>query len=373
MKPTPRQVVWLVIIAVLCFWGTQLSSGWYFPLIGAHIKSFIPFISVPGELIPGNAWNILGFTHDPLSGLEVGLYNSLLTAWIAIAVIFVLAIIGRSAIQENGDNPDNFIGRAWESLVEYLYKNYMLPTLGARAKVVAPLAITAFVFIMVSAFFELLPGHESVGVTKAAPTPASGWCYVKTGSVVWLTGYKLGDPLCPSPVPTDQSAAVDGKLAAPADTVLEAGKGDPKNGVKIVPFLRRPVSDLSTTLALAIIAFVFIEIQGIRANGSHYFEKFLNFKNLKQGGLMKGFIGYIQFVVGFLELLSEFIRILSFAFRLFGNMFAGTILVFVMSFLIPMFLPTVFLALEFGVAIIQAFVFLMLITVFTSLAVESHH
>jgi F-type H+-transporting ATPase subunit a len=71
-------------------------------------------------------------------------------------------------------------------------------------------------------------------------------------------------------------------------------------------------------------------------------------------------------------LLSEFIRIISFSFRLFGNMFAGTVLVLVMAFLLPVVVPVAFLALEFAVAVIQAFVFMMLIVVFTSLAVSSH-
>ena len=277
-------------------------------------------------------------------------------------VIVVLALIGAKAIRANGANATNFIGRAWESFIEYLYKNYMVPTLGARAKQVVPIAITSFVFILISGFFELLPGHEAIGVIEP-PHAGQGYCVHTSGSVSFITGFRMTDPECAM----GQSAGT-GKVA---DVVTAEAGG--AAGYIVVPFLRRPTSDLSTTIALALIAFLFIEIQGIRANGVHYFQKFLDFGNLRKGGMMKGFIGYISFVVGFLELLSEFIRILSFAFRLFGNMFAGTILVFVMSFLVPMFLPTVFVALEFGVAVIQAFVFLMLITVFTSLAVESHH
>jgi F-type H+-transporting ATPase subunit a len=87
-------------------------------------------------------------------------------------------------------------------------------------------------------------------------------------------------------------------------------------------------------------------------------------------GMMQGLIGNIQAgLVGPLELISEFIRIVSFSFRLFGNMFAGTVLVFVMTSILPVLLPTVFYGLEFAIAVIQAFVFMMLVTVFTSLAV----
>ncbi|MCX6017592.1 MAG: F0F1 ATP synthase subunit A [Chloroflexi bacterium] len=355
MAPKPRQVIWLVVILAACWFGTMLSSG--IELGGVKIKTFIPVISVPGEIIPGFETSII----DPLSGKPFGLYNTLFTTIIIDIVIVVIALIGGRAIQANGANATNFLGRAWESFIEYLTKNYMVPTLGARARQVVPIAVTSFVFILIAGFFELLPGHEAVGVLEESHKAGQGYCYYTSGNVSFITGYKMTDPECAL-----THTAGSGKVA-------DVANSEAMTGAVVVPFLRRPTSDLSTTIALALIAFLFIEIQGIRANGLHYFGKFLDFGNLRKGGMMKGFIGYISFVVGFLELLSEFIRILSFAFRLFGNMFAGTILVFVMSFLIPMFLPTVFVALEFGVAVIQAFVFLMLITVFTSLAVESHH
>jgi F-type H+-transporting ATPase subunit a len=361
MAPKPRQVVWLVLIIAACWFGTLLSSGVDIGL-GAKIKTSIPAISVPAEIIPPFNWG--GIFTDPLSGKPFGLYNTLFTTFIIDAVIIVIALIGASQIKADGSNPSGFLGRAWESFIEYLYKNYMLPTLGARAKQVLPIAITSFVFILISALFELVPGHEAIGVLEP-PHKGTGYCHVSTGNVAWITGFRVGDPECPIKV----AAGEAGKLA----DVANAEGADPKAGAIVVPFLRRPTSDLSTTLALALVAFFFIEVQGVRANGGHYFQKFLDFGNIRKGGMMKGFIGYINFVVGGLELLSELIRIMSFAFRLFGNMFAGTILVFVMSFLVPLFLPTVFTALEFGVAVIQAFVFLMLITVFTSLAVASHH
>jgi len=356
MAPKPRQVFWLVVILAACYFGTLLGSG--VELFGVKFKTFIPAISVPAEIIPPWTTSIV----DPLSGKPFGLYNTLFTTIIMDLVIVVIAVIGGKAIQANGANAANFLGRAWESFIEYLYKNYMVPTLGARAKQVLPIAITSFVFILVAGFFELVPGHEAIGVIEP-PHAGQGYCVHTSGNVSFITGYRMTDPECAM-----SHSAGSGKVAT-----LAGAEASADAGFIVVPFLRRPTSDLSTTIALALIAFLFIEIQGIRANGVHYFQKFLDFGNLRKGGMMKGFIGYISFVVGFLELLSEFIRILSFAFRLFGNMFAGTILVFVMSFLIPMFLPTVFVALEFGVAVIQAFVFLMLITVFTSLAVESHH
>ena len=180
--------------------------------------------------------------------------------------------------------------------------------------------------------------------------------------VEWAPGVRVVN-LAVGPAEEEASLASDISMA-------EAGG----TGAVVIPFMRRPTSDLSTTLAMALVAFIFIEIQGFRANGTHYLGNFFRLSELKKvnKGMMAGLVAVIQFAVGFLELLSELIRIISFSFRLFGNMFAGTILVLVMAFLMPVVVPVAFLALEFAVAVIQAFVFMMLIVVFTSLAVTSH-
>jgi F-type H+-transporting ATPase subunit a len=82
--------------------------------------------------------------------------------------------------------------------------------------------------------------------------------------------------------------------------------------------------------------------------------------------------GIIDVFVGLLELISEFARLISFTFRLFGNIFAGEVLLFMMSFLMPFVLVDVFYALEIFVGLIQAFVFAMLTLVFGVMAVSGH-
>ncbi len=332
-------------------------------------KAFIPVIAVPAEMI-GEPWFYIGDT-------PIGLYNTLFTTLIVDAVIIVLVLLGRRGL--GGLKPKTWFANAWEAYVELLYERFIVPSLGMRARVVLPIAVTVFTFIMIAGFFEFVPGHESVGVLHPIPAEMSqtGYCVAPIGPATVLTGQRVETDFnaeCPITSPSGagggspEAALAADVSAAPAPS----GEGSPEKGYAIVAFLRRPTSDLSTTLAMALIAFVFIEIQGIRANGSHYFGRFFNIAALKRGassGGMSGLVNYIIFGVGFLELLSEFIRIISFAFRLFGNMFAGTVLVFVMGFILPLVLPTAFLGLEFAVAIIQAFVFMMLITVFTSLAV----
>lgn len=129
----------------------------------------------------------------------------------------------------------------------------------------------------------------------------------------------------------------------------------------LVPFIRGGTADLNTTLALAIIAVVMIQISGFATLGLGYLKKFINFSSP------------IGFFVGLLELVSEVSRIISFAFRLFGNIFAGEVLLTVIAFFIPLLAPLPFIGLEFFVGFIQALVFSMLTAVFLSLATQKAH
>ncbi len=153
-----------------------LLSAFTLPINGLTVpfKAFIPNIVVPSE---------------PLNGTGGWLHNTLFTTFIVDAVIIVLALIGAAGLK--GLAPTNFIARAWEALVDYLYTNYMVPTLGSRAKVVAPIALSAFTFILISAMFELVPGIESVGKMEAAPDNLKGYCAVKTNGVWLITGYEV--------------------------------------------------------------------------------------------------------------------------------------------------------------------------------------
>ncbi len=127
------------------------------------------------------------------------------------------------------------------------------------------------------------------------------------------------------------------------------------------PLLRGSTADLNTTLALAIVSFVSIQFLGIKFLGfKTYISKFLNFTNP------------LNFVIGLFELISEFSRVISFSFRLFGNIFAGEVMLTIIIFLVPVLVPFPFLVMEIFVGVLQAFVFSMLTAVFVNLAV-SHH
>lgn len=129
----------------------------------------------------------------------------------------------------------------------------------------------------------------------------------------------------------------------------------------MAPLLRGSTADLNTTLALAIVSFASIQYFGVKHLGfKTYISKFINFTNP------------LNFVIGLFELISEFSRIISFSFRLFGNIFAGEVMLGIIAFLVPILVPFPFLVMEIFVGVLQAFVFAMLTAVFVNLAI-SHH
>lgn len=150
-----------------------------------------------------------------------------------------------------------------------------------------------------------------------------------------------------------------GLLPGVGSLLVKASEG---GSFHFVPLLRGNTTDLNTTLTLALIAFASIQYYGIKELGvGGYLGKFFNFKNP------------ISVFTGLLELVSEFSRIISFAFRLFGNIFAGEVILSIIAFLVPVLASFPFLLLEIFVGFIQAFVFAMLAAVFINLAVVKQH
>lgn len=128
-----------------------------------------------------------------------------------------------------------------------------------------------------------------------------------------------------------------------------------------IPLLRGNNADLNATLALAIVSMTMVQVYGIQFLGlKTYLSKFIDISNP------------INFFIGILDIISEFSKVLSFAFRLFGNIFAGEVLMTIVAFLVPVFASFPFLILEVFVGFVQALVFSMLTSVFFSMAV-SHH
>lgn len=130
----------------------------------------------------------------------------------------------------------------------------------------------------------------------------------------------------------------------------------------LTPLFRGPNADLSMTLAMAISSVAIVQYFGVKKLGVRaYFSKFINIKSP------------MHFVLGVLETVQEFSKIISFSFRLFGNIFAGEVLIAVITFLVPLFLPVPFIGLEVFIGFIQALVFSVLTAIFVAVAVEPQH
>ena len=127
---------------------------------------------------------------------------------------------------------------------------------------------------------------------------------------------------------------------------------------ELIPLLRSPTTDLNTTLALALISVGITQVFAIRFLGfKKYISKFLNFSSP------------LKLFLGLFEAISEISKVLSFSFRLFGNMFAGSVLLLVMGFLVPYIIPLPFLFLELFVGLVQALIFSILTLMFIKAAI----
>ena len=135
------------------------------------------------------------------------------------------------------------------------------------------------------------------------------------------------------------------------------------HGTEFVPLLRGATADLNLTLAYAIIAFLVIELSGIFTLGFlKYGSKFVSLK----GGVM-------GLAVGLLEIIGNLARLVSFSFRLFGNIFAGEVLVLVAAYFVPLILPVPVMLFESFVGLLQAAIFALLTLAFIQLAIAEPH
>jgi F-type H+-transporting ATPase subunit a len=254
--------------------------------------------------------------------------NSILTAWIVIVLITIFFAIGRRKLSIIPSKLQAFIEMIYELLsglardIAGVYADKFLPLVGAF-----------FIFILVGNWFGLLPGVGTIYIKET----------VKEAAAESTTSEH------------DEATIVEERGEGTAT-------GEDAEEVEEVPLLRGASADLNMTMALALISILVTQVIGVQHQGLRYFSKFFNFKNI------------INAFVGVLELISEFAKIISFSFRLFGNIFAGEVLLIVMAALggIFIFLPLPFLFLEIFVGLIQALVFTMLSLVFFKMAAEGH-
>jgi F-type H+-transporting ATPase subunit a len=147
-----------------------------------------------------------------------------------------------------------------------------------------------------------------------------------------------------------------------------------------IPFFRGGTADLNMTLALALFAVVFSHLLGVFTIGAwKHFNKFINIETLleipKKFKQDKNviFINPVKFFVGFMEIVGEIAKVMSLSLRLFGNIFAGEVLLASMAMIFAIFLPIPFFFLEVLVGMVQAAVFSILTLVFLSMSTSEAH
>ena len=353
--------------------------------------------------------------------------NTLLTAWVVMVLLVVVSLVATRSMKLMPSGVQNFV----EAVVDFLMGQIEDIAGHENGRRFFMVVSTFFLFIIASNWFGLLPFFNSIGKTAdvgheifaviqehqasgelfAKTKKYGGWKMQDSGGIVLV---KPGGSAVDFTVQANATAAdtldryivflasnfaefkaSDDEIAAPTPEIVKAaaatltGSASPQlliaeskdaegvpspalgktvsgfdfsNSQKmalIVPFFRGVFSDVNNTLALGICSFVVVEFWGFQALGAGYLKKFFNLN------------GIMSFV-GILELLSEFIRIISFTFRLFGNIFAGEVLILMLTFLMPFLFVDVIYGLELFVGFIQAAVFALLTLVFASMAVESH-
>jgi F-type H+-transporting ATPase subunit a len=302
---------------------------------------------------------------EPLPGMTIGgipVTNALLTTLLVDVILVALAILGTRRMQMVPAGLQNFL----ELLVEMLLNltrsvagNKWTPRFFA-------IVATIFFYVLVSNWFGLVPGLAAVGFCETRAEAASLHQTTIWDKVTERTTARLASPL---------------PAAGAGQTLWGCQPGE-----IIVPLFRSPSTDLSNNLALALISVVMTQVFGVMALGVRYFTKFFNISGMVRafkpavGGQRRGcagilstfMFGGIEFFVSVLEAVSEVAKLLSFSFRLFGNIFAGEVMLLVLASLVPLLLTLPFIGLELFVGLIQAFIFYILTLAFFTIATATH-
>jgi F-type H+-transporting ATPase subunit a len=133
------------------------------------------------------------------------------------------------------------------------------------------------------------------------------------------------------------------------------------NLLGLVPGLESPTANVTVPLGFALCTFIYYHFHGIRENGFGYIKQFL------------GPVWWLSWLLLPIELISHCARVLSLTVRLYANMFAGDLVTLAFFSLVPIGIPLIFLGLHLGVAVVQAYVFFLLASIYLSLAVAHDH
>jgi F-type H+-transporting ATPase subunit a len=222
--------------------------------------------------------------------------------------------------------------------------------------------MTIFLFVIAANWLGLTPLFGSWGVLHHAEAGHEGH------TVEWLNDSHSFGIL--TKAQEEEAAHAEGEAQAEAEQYI------------LAPMLRASSTDMNFTLALALVSVALTQYFGVTSLGLGYLNKFIAVGGIAKAFTQRGvgcagrigafFLGAIDLFIGIVESISEVGKVVSFSFRLFGNIFAGEVLLGVMAFLIPYIISLPFFGLELFVGLVQALVFMMLTVAFFVVAVSGH-
>ncbi len=294
---------------------------------------------------------VAGPIQVPLLG-AMSLTNTMLALLLVDIVIFFVALGVRGAVKKGAPVLTGVAGVV-ELLIEALY-NLAESTAGKSARRIFPWMATIILVVLVANLTKLLPGFESIGWLHEAHGKIEGYPAQEL--------FRVGQLTVSTILPAAQESAAEGEAHL----------------FTVTPFVRGLATDLNFTIALALISVVVTQVIGLSASGPGYLGKYFNFGRFgrmwtrKDLGPFDAIFPFLDIFVGFLELVAEVAKIISFSFRLFGNLFAGAVLMIIIGVLVPVFVPSGVMLFELFVGVIQALVFGMLTLVFMTMATQMH-
>ena len=240
--------------------------------------------------------------------------NSLLTSWLAAGILLIFTVVLRLGLKT--------IPGRFQSGIEIIFEGALGladSVTGSRQKslIFLPLVLPLFLFILLNNWLGILPGIGSIGISTVG---------------------------------------------------------------HIVPLFRGGNADLNTTLALSLIAVVITHLAGFVLAGTRsHINRFISLdlllaipREVGHGNYQAVLVNPIRFLVGLIEVVGELAKVASLSFRLFGNVFAGEVLLAAMAAIFTYALPIPFIFLEVFVGLIQAIIFAMLVLVFLAVMSDSH-
>lgn len=283
--------------------------------------------------------------------------NSMLTMFIVMAgvlAVFIFVARRATAVPTHGQS-------IIELIIEFI-DGLVTSTAGSKkqSRRLLPLISGVFIFILFANFSGLIPGMGTIGKWEEHEVADEGHDEATLDTEHDATP----EAAIAGQAVDDNDEGDDSGVAATTDDDHAATSGEAEHEKVLVPYFRAPTADLNMTLALSLLTFILVQIAGISAHGV---------------------IGRIKHMADppFLfpiEVISEISRIISLSARLFGNVFAGEVLLGVMYAMgaaikiavVPFLFPVVFMGLEVLFGTIQALVFALLTLIYIVLAVGPH-